>query len=433
MDTFHLPQAFHPMHHVRVAPAGRSRHREITLRRELRAETQQPDGGGCPPAICGPGPASQAIHEIQQLIETLINFFTGVPRSLKSLEVVQRLFNVLRQEQGSRAFHDVARTVWNLLRLIQQGDVLSESGAGQRRIYDLIFRHAQLIAHDFGLPVHQVERDLTRAIFGDDDRGLRALLRRESQPAPGPPGAPGLPGGAVQPAPGGAPQPSFRSCATECAAALELGPEAYAACVAACEVPALTPPDMAQIGRQVGERIGRMLTRQPQQQPLTQQPPAPVLDTTTPCPTCDRIGRQLTQQRQQLEREIQTEQAQQLEPQIEAQQQELQELQQLEQQPAQQRDIQQELKRKQELLQQIESEQRQLQQTQTQPQPLPPGERAPELQPAQPQLQQPPPAPPVQGVTFCVGCKSEEDAILFLNGEQAGCSVIPGSTHPLAL
>lgn len=183
---------------------------------------------------------------------------------------------------------------------------------------------------------------------------------------------------------------------------------------------------------------------QPQGQPQPYTTPAPQLQD---CPSCTpqgrRLQRQLSQQREQTLRDIQTEQGQLAEQQIAQQAQELSQLEQQETQPAQQRDIAKELEQKQKLLQSIETEQQQLTQVGGQPQEqqqLSEGEThtpAPHLHPSsaeaaqqeiESELQE---QHGTQSIQFCVGCKSQEDAILFLNGEPSGCSVIPGSTKEI--
>lgn len=169
----------------------------------------------------------------------------------------------------------------------------------------------------------------------------------------------------------------------------------------------------------------------------------PILDQQTPCETCDRISnlerqvgqeieteqRQLREQQQRSQPqprplELQPQQQPDLTPQLDRIQDQLNLLRQLENQPADQRDITSELGQKQQLLNQLRT--------------LEPIARQPQIQP-QPQQQQPQPQhqpqlghePHPQQIQFCVACQSQEDAILFLNGEPAACSVIPGSTQPL--
>jgi hypothetical protein len=171
---------------------------------------------------------------------------------------------------------------------------------------------------------------------------------------------------------------------------------------------------------------------------------------TKPCQECDQTQRKITKQRSDLQQHIQREQLQQLQQRIQQQQQELDQFTQQESQDASQRDITSELQSKQQLLSQLNQELRQIQQlgqpgeqqpggaSTTGPTPTTPPGSVPTLAPPQPtQPPQPsslyPPQAQSNGVTFCVGCDSEEDAILFLNGEPAKCSVIPGSTQPLAI
>lgn len=157
------------------------------------------------------------------------------------------------------------------------------------------------------------------------------------------------------------------------------------------------------------------------------------------------IPQQIQQLRDQLGQEIQTEQQQLINQRGQQQQlhdiaQKVNQLRDLEKQPADQRDIPNELAQKRQLLRDLDNLQN------GQPVlnlPEQPG-KAPELPPAtppgpqgyQPQIQrgpgpQPQVTPPPQPVQFCVGCQSQEDAILFLNGEPSACSVVPGSTQTL--
>lgn len=190
--------------------------------------------------------------------------------------------------------------------------------------------------------------------------------------------------------------------------------------------------------------------------------PAPLLSS-KPCVSCmsPKQRAQYEQEQRDLRTEIQTETEQATQQSLDNIQSQLDDLKQLETQPAGQRNIPQELEQKRALarqLQQIEQggqpgggqpaeplsgpdpeELRAVCEAQCAPRagqpdyeacvdacwgrqgsPLP-GQSAPALQP-----------PSAPGVQFCLACKSEEDAILFLNGEQAACSVMPGTTKPLA-
>jgi len=122
------------------------------------------------------------------------------------------------------------------------------------------------------------------------------------------------------------------------------------------------------------------------------------------------------------------------------------ELKNLEAKPADQRDIPNELAQKRQLMHDLDRIQNGQPMLEL-PQPQQPGQPpvAPELPPQgpQPQIQRLPAQPqnggqpqighgqPVQPVQFCVGCQSQEDAILFLNGEPSACSVVPGSTQTM--
>jgi hypothetical protein len=136
-----------------------------------------------------------------------------------------------------------------------------------------------------------------------------------------------------------------------------------------------------------------------------------------------QIPQIINQLRDQLNQEIQVEQQQAVTQSIVTDQlrqirDQVQELKQQESRPVETRNIRQELQQKHQLLQQLDQvEQQQQQLNQQTAQQL--------IQPT------PTPAPKPEPVQFCVGCQSQEDAILFLNGESAACSVIPGSTQPL--
>lgn len=192
--------------------------------------------------------------------------------------------------------------------------------------------------------------------------------------------------------------------------------------------------------RQLGQSL-RGGPRVPTPQPgIQDHGPAPILDQTSDCPSCTprgRLQKQLQEQEQRTLRDIEREQGQLTEEQLSQQSEELSKLEQFETQPANQRDIQKELSQKNQVLQQIRQEQAQLGgQPAPQPSgPLPaPGQPAPQLVPESSQAAQREIEQELHDqhdhtpVQFCVGCKSQEDAILFLNGEPSQCSVIPGST-----
>jgi hypothetical protein len=236
--------------------------------------------------------------------------------------------------------------------------------------------------------------------------------------------------------------------------------------VAACVAIAFASPDLAEkcllavLGRQVEEGVKNILRNirlylrgqigkpPPGPLPVIEPQPglAPLLDTTTPCETCD--GGRKSKEIRELKQEIETETQQLQTVTLDQVQEQIDQLKQLETQPASQRDIQSELRQKQELLQQLE----QLQQGGGggQPDIIPPG--------GQPEAVPPPPGStveslcppgthsvareddpshrvcvqdtqtgPERSVKFCVGCKTAEDAVLFLNGEPAACSVVPGT------
>ncbi len=264
-----------------------------------------------------------------------------------------------------------------------------------------------------------------------------------SGPGPGPPSGPGpQPSPAPRPAPSGpGPQPTPPPPPRPFGQPLEI--------IAPRSLPTPQPqPNIPPPPRPPGPQPTDFTKPPPPPPPPPQ--PIPTLDQQKECLTCDSDRRKFTQQREQLTKSIQTEQSQQRQKTAEQQAQQLQQYTQQEQQPAAQRDIASELQSKYQLLSQLNSEIAQLT-TQNLPQGSPqtsfptspqgqlPGE-IPTLLPEQPSPTTPTPLTPTlprpapqQGVTFCVGCKSEEDAILFLNGEPAECSVIPGSTQPLAL
>jgi hypothetical protein len=181
------------------------------------------------------------------------------------------------------------------------------------------------------------------------------------------------------------------------------------------------------------------------------------VDVTQDCPSCAQAAKQ----RGQLQRDIRVELGQQQEQQFEQTQQEIERLEHLETQPAGQRDITRELQRKQELLRELDQIQQTERQVLAQSQ-----QTTPHPQPGQvPHVEVPPsPNPLVQichdqcagedpehyekcidacwsrqgqplsahHIQFCMACASNEDAISFLNGEQAQCSVLPGSTKEVS-
>lgn len=180
--------------------------------------------------------------------------------------------------------------------------------------------------------------------------------------------------------------------------------------------------------RNISGRRGRLPVPQPSPHP------APHLDRTQPCPECERglstkQREQLERERAELRTEIQTETGQQQQQSLDQIQQSLDHLKDLEQQPLEQRDIQGELRQKQQLQQQLNQLTQGGSGQPGQVVPTQPGEPAPRLAPEQGEAEQAEHAG--AGVTFCVGCKSQEDAILFLNGEPSACSVVPGSTKEM--
>lgn len=172
------------------------------------------------------------------------------------------------------------------------------------------------------------------------------------------------------------------------------------------------------------KQSSKLLT-QPSPQPST----VPLVDMSKPCLTCmtPKQRAQWERENQQLKREIETETQQETEQELEQTQSELDTLQELESQPLQSRDIAKELQRKYELQSRLDSLDK--------PEPHPPvaGQPSPliesnsqiEQRDLKNQQEQDSLSKPVQ---FCLGCKSQEDAILFLNGEPSACSVVPGTT-----
>lgn len=179
------------------------------------------------------------------------------------------------------------------------------------------------------------------------------------------------------------------------------------------------------------------------------------------CPSCQP----LRQQQRQLRQEIQTEQQQLEQQRIQQRQRDIDRNKQLEQQPADQRDIPRELQQKQQELDQIGQELEELQreaEAQQQPRPYNPpvasqpgrlptppsgggGGQVPVVRsPAQPpgtltahehqdeeellfnqgspSGEQPDPS---KAYKFCVACATQFDSVKFLNGEPSACSVIP--------
>lgn len=151
------------------------------------------------------------------------------------------------------------------------------------------------------------------------------------------------------------------------------------------------------------------------------------------------IPDQIRALRDQLNDEIQTEQRQLMDQRgqqnrVNQIRDQIDQLKQLEKVPPSQRDIPSELALKHRLMNDLDNLERgqpalQIPNQPTAPElrgPGPQGGGQPQEQPGnQPALGH---AHPTEAVQFCVGCQSQEDAILFLNGEPAACSVIPGST-----
>jgi hypothetical protein len=206
-------------------------------------------------------------------------------------------------------------------------------------------------------------------------------------------------------------------------------------------------------GGEFGVPIQRLIQR------FTGQPRelAPHIDPTD-CPSCQRGDLEslanLRAQEGQLRDELQIESQQQRAQQQRAQQRQLQQFRDLERQPPEQRDIPRELQQKQQLLQQIQQEIQDIQRGQptlqlpnpqdsgqgTPPSGVPhidsPGEHGHLVfEPNQtgegpPLMHQrtPPdemPVPDANTVMFCVSCTSQNEALKFLNGEPAQCSVMP--------
>lgn len=159
------------------------------------------------------------------------------------------------------------------------------------------------------------------------------------------------------------------------------------------------------------------------------EPPSPApLVLHQPCETCMTPTQRAKYraQRDELKREIEIETQQDTDQQLDQIQSELDALKSLEGQPSSGRNIQQELEHKRALERQLDQLQQQRGEPTEQPGDVPvvkePLEQIP-IKQRQPDA--------AEAITFCVGCQSNEDAILFLNGEPSACSVIPGSTKPL--
>jgi hypothetical protein len=197
--------------------------------------------------------------------------------------------------------------------------------------------------------------------------------------------------------------------------------------------------------------------------PTTPPPLAPLID--SQCAACGGDLETLTEQRGELAKEIETEQQQSFQQKSQQRAQQLQRFQQLEKQPADQRNIDDELQQKQQILNDLDQQIQQLQQQMRNPPGQQPGNYPPPAEPGtSPLINRPPPVQvvPVQpqpsaqpggqpeqqplfqqrpqpgtmpnpehAVTFCVGCASQNDALLFLNGEPSQCSVLPGSNPQL--
>ena len=177
----------------------------------------------------------------------------------------------------------------------------------------------------------------------------------------------------------------------------------------------------------------------PAPQPSSYPGPAPILDQQKPCPECERglsakQRAQLQQERLDIQQEQQTEQGQLTQQQLDQIQTQIDQLKATEQTQQTDQQISQSLQQKQDLLNQLT----QIQQGQGGGgQPVvstPTSGPAPMLQQndaAQQIEQELEHAHEAHGVQFCVGCQTNEDAILFLNGEPSKCSVVPGTTKEL--
>lgn len=203
--------------------------------------------------------------------------------------------------------------------------------------------------------------------------------------------------------------------------------------------------NVKQIGNRLLGSLRSLLHSQPNGQPsfppLSPQPHrAPKLDESKPCPSCSPRGRELQReirsQQERTLRDIRTETDQEIEEQLSQQEQQLTQLEHQETQPAGQRDINRELQQKQNILQNLQQQESQLiNQGQTQPAAQPGAEPAPRLIESQQQQNAQELEHELESqsqhetpLTFCIGCKSQEDAIMFLNGEPSACSVMPGTT-----
>ena len=326
--------------------------------------------------------------------------------------------------------------------------------------------NAALTSQHGSAALAQLQQRLTRsALLTPQPQSAATQLPRLNPatfyPMPGPPGPVGVPmlgqGGAVMSGPTTIPseirslisrlqQSSDASTFTEvvgCVALAAIEPAFAAKCLEALAVKVV-----AQGAKTIVQSIAQFFRNQisgggpgpaPAPQPSSYPGPAPILDQQKPCPECERglsakQRAQLQQERDALRQEQQTEQGQLTQQQLDQIQTQIERLKASEQTQQSDQQITQSLQEKQDLLNQLT----QIQQGQggggqpvvSTPTTVP----APMLQQndaAQQIEQELEHAHEAHGVQFCVGCQTNEDAILFLNGEPSKCSVVPGTTKEL--
>lgn len=176
-------------------------------------------------------------------------------------------------------------------------------------------------------------------------------------------------------------------------------------------------------GRPISNGLVRQSTR-PGGVAVPQPGGVPHVDLNIPCASCG----DLSHQEGELEEELLTESQQDVAQKTRDREQEIQQLRELEKQPAETRNIPQEIARKKQLLADVQAQEYQLRQQENEPnqpgQMLPhqPGQPAPTLEPLP--APQPAPQPAHQEPTrLCLMCESPQEAMKFLNGQPASCVV----------
>ena len=378
-------------------------------------------GGGVPPIPTDwKGP----------LFDPLASLFEGRPRTAATLEVAKILHSSENPVVASLG-EQFARDVRN------RGAVLS-SRADIKSLFGPQIRAAEATLREQGYGAAETSA-LTSAIYGSGGHLTHRQIRTFDT-APNVPSAPPPPPSAPPPPLESVPRFNFQPSGLF-GALPQLAPQAGAAIGYLTEgAPGGTLGyEMGKMISQADQFFGQLTrpsssTSAPRRQAGAPPPsqmdliprgqPAPLLDTTSPCPSCGPIRAQETE----LEEEIQTELEQQAQSHAEQRQQQIDQFRQLERQPVEQRDIPTEIARKQQLLQQARQDEAQL--TSHQPSaPLPQGQAAPTLANNQPSA--PPSAPPSaqpshaqpEPVTLCLTCESQAEALKFLNGQPASCVV----------